>query len=302
MFFIFGSPRSGTTLLAQCLNNHPDIAIPHETDFIIPLAFVCDRIADPATGKAILTQLVTRSTAFRASIGEYLSEARVAEVIAASPYQAAHMIEALYSDIAAAAKAGLAGDKSPNDLLFLRMLIKVGGIAPDTKIVHLVRDVRDVMVSLRQTGWLADVDVYFARFWSNSNLYLHSLYRDQSERYALVRYEDMVREPQAWLRQICVFLGVAYRPEMLDSSRFHSRYRTLPHQAKLYAPISTENVGVFRGLDPSTILLYETQAREALEVFGYPLSEPERGLVGFARRWWPPGALAHGRWRRGPDP
>ncbi len=34
MFFVFGSPRSGTTLMAQCLSSHTDIIIPHETDFI----------------------------------------------------------------------------------------------------------------------------------------------------------------------------------------------------------------------------------------------------------------------------
>ena len=30
MFFIFGSPRSGTTLLAQCLSAHSEIIVPGE--------------------------------------------------------------------------------------------------------------------------------------------------------------------------------------------------------------------------------------------------------------------------------
>jgi hypothetical protein len=46
MLFVFGSPRSGTTLLAQILNSHPEIVVPHETDFIIPFVFVFDRIPD----------------------------------------------------------------------------------------------------------------------------------------------------------------------------------------------------------------------------------------------------------------
>ncbi len=30
MFFIFGMPRSGTTLIAQCLSAHTEIVVPYE--------------------------------------------------------------------------------------------------------------------------------------------------------------------------------------------------------------------------------------------------------------------------------
>ena len=35
--FIGGCPRSGTTLLRTLLDNHPALAMPHETDFLRPL-------------------------------------------------------------------------------------------------------------------------------------------------------------------------------------------------------------------------------------------------------------------------
>ncbi|QHW31542.1 sulfotransferase [Paenibacillus rhizovicinus] len=35
MFIIFGSPRSGTTLLSSVLDAHDDIVVPDETDFIV---------------------------------------------------------------------------------------------------------------------------------------------------------------------------------------------------------------------------------------------------------------------------
>jgi len=34
MSFLFGTPRSGTILLAQCLSAHTKIIVPSETDFI----------------------------------------------------------------------------------------------------------------------------------------------------------------------------------------------------------------------------------------------------------------------------
>ena len=35
--FIGACPRSGTTLLRSLLNNHPDLAVPAETDFVLPV-------------------------------------------------------------------------------------------------------------------------------------------------------------------------------------------------------------------------------------------------------------------------
>lgn len=270
MFFIFGSPRSGTTLLAQCLDSHPDIVVPHETDFIIPLAFIFDRIRDPDVGREMICNLVTRSAATVSSLGEYLSEQTLREVICASPYEPAAILRAIYDELARRSGAKLAGDKSPNDLLFLRILVKVNGIGPDTKIVHLVRDVRDVMVSVNEQKWAVDADLYLPRFWASSNLYLHMLFREDRGRYFFVRYEDMVRNPEAVCQDLCRFLGVEFDPDMLECGNRHRRYREMPQHRRLFQPITTSRIGLYRSeVHREMRQLYERQAREALEAFGY---------------------------------
>jgi hypothetical protein len=51
------------------------------------------------------------------------------------------------------------GDKSPNDLQFIRMIIMTGMLDPEhVRIVHIIRDVRDVILSLKNTSW-ADANV-----------------------------------------------------------------------------------------------------------------------------------------------
>lgn len=40
--FVLAPYRSGTTLLRYCLDSHPDVAVPPETDFLIPLSSVLD--------------------------------------------------------------------------------------------------------------------------------------------------------------------------------------------------------------------------------------------------------------------
>lgn len=273
MFFVFGSPRSGTTLLAQCLNNHSDIVVPHETSFIIPMAFVFTSIRDPDLGKEMIIKLITRSYDFQTSIGEYLSEERISKIVNECDYHPAHVLKVLYAELALAADKKIAGDKSPNDLLNLNALVSQGGLDDaGIKIIHIVRDIRDVMVSLEKLKWLKDMKSSFPRFWSNSNLYLHSLYPGQKSKYLLIRYEDMVCEPKPVFRHICDFLEVDFQPGMFDFQQFNPRYKGFPAHSKLYASISTNNIGVYKKeLSKPLLIACEKQAQEALDVFGYSL-------------------------------
>ncbi len=271
MFFILGSPRSGTTLLSQCLNNHPDIFIPDETDFIIPLSFVFDRISNPDLGKEILFKIITNSNRYKFSIGEYLNQKAIFNIINDCNYHPAVILKALYLELAKISGKKIAGDKSPNDLSFLRILVKVGGIDdPTIKILHIVRDIRDVMVSLNRVKWVENIDLYFPRFWTNSNLYLYSLYKEEQTKYFLIRYEDMVRSSESVFSSICKFLGVDFKDSMLDYRNFNSRYKGMPAHENLYSSISSKKIGIYKKkLSKKMLCFYERQAREGLEEFGY---------------------------------
>jgi hypothetical protein len=272
-FFIFGSPRSGTTLLAECLNAHTEVVVPFETDFIVPLAFVYDRIRDPKIGRDIIEKLITHSERFGQSLGEYLDTIDVHDVVYSCDYHPGAILNTLYKRLATKANKKLAGDKSPNDLLRLRILIKTGAITPSMRVLHIVRDIRDVMVSLNQIKWVGDLDLYFPRSWSNSNLYLHTLFRGKNAQYLLIRYEDMVREPEKRLAEICSFLGVEFQDSMLSPSNRNPRYREMGHHSNLFRPISPDKIGVYRKmLDRQTQRSYEVQAHEALKTFGYTTS------------------------------
>lgn len=271
MFFIFGAPRSGTTLLARMLAAHPQLAIPHETDCLVPMAFLCDRIRDPALGRRMVADLVLDSSGFAASLGEVLSRADVEDAIASAPYEPARMADAIYARFARHAGAEQAGDKSPNDLNFIRILDKTGFLAAPNKVVHLVRDVRDVMASLLRTGWGGDIDRYFPRQWCHVNLYLQAAMAGQDDRYLLIRYEDLVNDPASELGRACRLLGVPFSPALLEpSARDHARYRGQEVHRNLAQPISTDGIGRFRDtLDAARIAAYERQAGEALGAFGY---------------------------------
>jgi hypothetical protein len=269
MFFVFGSPRSGTTLLAQCLSAHPDVIVPDETDIIIPTAFMFDRLADPLIRRDVLKKFIVNTSRFPTSIGEFLSPAQVADIVDSHSERPDEFFEALYAAIADRAGARIAGDKSPNDLLFLRMLFKVGAISPKAKIIHIVRDVRDVVSSIGISKMTDAPERWFPRFWGTSNLYLWDLYH-QSEQYRLVRYEEFVRAPDQTLQGLCAHLGLEYQRQMLNPDLRHSRYRTMVQHGKLFESISDKYVGAYRSVLPAPIIVVcETHAAEAIRTFGY---------------------------------
>lgn len=160
MFFVFGSPRSGTTLLAASLDLHDSIVIPDETDFIIPVAFIMDRVHDELTGKALIKRLITSTARFKLSLGRFLTEEEVAKAVDASSYSCAAVLRNLYARVAEKAGKSVAGDKSPNDLGYFGMLIQTQVLAADIKVIHIVRDVRDQLVSLIRTGWTSEPETF----------------------------------------------------------------------------------------------------------------------------------------------
>lgn len=270
MFIIFGTPRSGTTLLARILNSHKDVIIPNETDFIVPLAFVFSRNLSPEIGKTIISEFTTKSPNFDQSIGKYISKAEVDEIIFSGEYHSARILSAIYRQIAANAGVKISGDKSPNDIDFAKVLCETGTLE-SIKIVHIIRDVRDVMVSLMKTGWLDDSNPYFPRFWNNSNLYLPMKYKSQPNLYLQVRYEDLVRNPVTNVTRICNFLEIEFQANMLGVNILDDQYLGgIYHENLLEKPITAERIGVYkRELSQDLEILYIQQAKEAMIAFGY---------------------------------
>ena len=273
MFIIFGSPRSGTTLLASALDQNDRIAVPDETDFIIPMAFIIDRVRDPVRGRALITEMIVGTQRFGHSLGYYVSPGDVAAAVAKAAYTVPSMLEAIYAKVAHAAEAKIAGDKSPNDIAFSRVLLKNGLAKSRIKVIHIVRDLRDVLLSLRDSqpsAW-PDISAYFPRMWSQSNLMLRDSYSKTTGHYTLVRYEAFVADPSRTLRRLSKFLGVPFQDKMLDPSARAVRYKGQAHHRNLALDIRQRR-GNWREALPKPIRTRcAVQAREALEVFGYPL-------------------------------
>ena len=270
-FIILGSMRSGTTLLAQCLNAHPQLVVPDETDFIIPTAFLVDRIPDPVLGRRLVSELICGSARYAESIGAFIPPARVWEVVHAASYDVPSIIVSLYNEVARVAGVAVAGDKSPNDLQFMRILLDQR-LFRFVKVIHIVRDVRDVMVSMHKLGWIPRLRYGYPRFWSSDNIFANNRLQGSEERYHLLRYEDLVRDPETELATCCAHLGVEYDPAMVDVERRKaaSNHPDLPHHARTFGTIDQAGIGAYKvAFDDEELAHAERLGAEGLHRFGY---------------------------------
>jgi len=237
------------------------------------MVFIFTRILDERIGREMITRLIINSRAYKDSIGEYIHPGKLQDLVERSHYHPSSILGSIYNQIAAHTNARIAGDKSPNDLDYIKILVESESIS-GIKVLHLVRDVRDLMVSLNRTGWLQDADDYFPRLWSNNNLYLYYKYRHKSEEYFLVRYEDMVKKPKTTFADICKFLEVDFTADILSPEMRPPRFQD---RTNLIKPIYTDRVGVYKSsLPASTLINYEQQAGEAMRVFGYTLETTDQ--------------------------
>jgi len=259
--------------VASTLNQHSRIVVPDETDFIVPLAFLCDRIPEPAAGRDMIVRLLQGASQTRAALQPFLSPREMRRAVYGCAYEPFAILESLYAAVARAAGKPIAGDKSPNDLNFIRILFKKGLERASQPVVHIVRDLRDVMVSLRRVEWDAhDVIDWFPELWSHSNLYLHRRMSLSPQRYLLLRYEDLVCAPEQHFSRLCQFLGVPFEETMLDPVARGQRYAGQPHHQHLSESVTAAHVGRWRQELPAEIAARcETAAGEALRQFGYLL-------------------------------
>jgi len=216
--------------------------------------------------------VIAQTQRFPDTLGRFLQQTEIAGILAEVEYTLSAMLQALYERVAFKAGKHSAEDKPPNDIGFARMLIKNGLVHSPIKVVHIVRDVHDVLMSLAevQPHDLPELAI-FSRWWAQSNLLLQDMYSANPDRYLFIQYEDLVLNPIVEFRRVTNFLGVSFQEAMLDGAARSSRHQGNPRHRNLGLPICQRR-GNWRDTMPVELQARcLVQAREALERFGYPL-------------------------------
>jgi Sulfotransferase family len=224
--FVVGMNRSGTTLVRMMLDAHPQLTVPPETHFV-PDLIKLDR-EGAATPEAILKVIVSQR-----EWGDFgLTEEDLLERFRAQrPLHAADAIRAFFEAYAERVGKPRWGDKTPRYVIRMRL---IEDALPEARFVHVIRDGRDVALSVRDRTVKDFTIERVAQRWKDK---VSKARRDAPllRHYMEIRYEDLIRDPEAALRAICEFVDLEYDAAMLDyheraSDRLREMARELPEQ------------------------------------------------------------------------
>jgi hypothetical protein len=281
--FVIGSPRSGTTVLATSLAKHSELWASDESDvlfFLFANGFV-ERSFDRAMAipgrRWLRREHVSRE--------EFL----------------AHLGLGINALITNRSRGQRWIDHTPRYALIVETLAEV---FPGASFIHILRDGREVVQSMlhfadaapnpvvgrflrRDVQWATDMRGACEE-WSDHVETAMAFCDEQTDRVMVVRYEDLVAEPQEAFRKIHRFLGIADEEapaRFLASRRINSSFddRPRPSADELWETWDEERRTVFAEVAGPTMLKC-----------GYSTADELGGTAGSGRS---PRAFHRGRMR-----
>ncbi len=204
LIFIVGCQRSGTTWLQKLIACHPRIKTGAESNvfssFIGPeLRMWNEQLQRIREGKA------------RTGLPSYFSEEEFMPIISE------HMMKLLSPMLSQLKEDQIFLEKSPDHAFFLP---EIAQMLPESKIIHILRDGRDVVASLLNASqswaqhWAPSDSRKAARMWVKHVKAVRDGSRKLTkDQFLEVRYEDLLMSTPQVLRRTTGFLNLAWSDE-----------------------------------------------------------------------------------------
>jgi hypothetical protein len=235
--FLVGCERSGTTMLRLMLNNHPSIAFHHEFEFVVSHLRE-DGFPEAETFRRLLLQ------------DRIFVDSRF-EVDTSLDYR--NLVTSFLHQVKLRANKPLVG------ATIHHAFDRIPDIWPDCRVIHIVRDPRDVARSIVQMGWEGNVWTA-ARWWRETEEAWERLRgRLPNDRVIEVAFCEIVADPSRSLERICRFIGVAYSEKMLHY-----------HESSTYDPPNPSMAQRWKkDMPKEDVALVEAEVGLLLESHGY---------------------------------
>jgi len=276
-FFIVSSPRSGSTLLRLLLTAHPALCIPPESKFLVRLheRFGAKASLDPAALAEFVTHLYRDKKFSEWGIPEDLLREKLFSAAPLGFPAAVTMVYRTYME-KTWTEARIWGDKNPG---YRRHIPTILSVYPEAKIIHLLRDVRAVYLSMKNVALKNGKRPLgkIARATQKWQMAIHEIRRhERPAQFLTIRYEDLVTETEATLTRACEFLGVNFDARMLEfyadnAARGLVPQNRLAKHANTLKPVTTQRMNAWQSeLDRIEIEAIEYRNRALMDELGYP--------------------------------
>jgi len=265
--FIGGHPRSGTTLLGDLIGSHSDCICTPESQFKTSVYRRLNLHGNESPDLRKAMDMIRRHWRFR------IWALDVSEV----PYSEIHSYGELilwlaksYSLKYSRHDAKMWIDHTPANIQFADLLTE---LLPEARFINIVRDGRAVAASIMPLDWGANTIDRAAHSWvKDISCGIAAEYAMGKDRVLRIRYEELIRETEETLREICLFLNMEYQPQMIQGGGFKvPGYTTRQHSLLGKKPDAKRVNAWERRLKPRQIEIFESIAGWLLLSLGYDL-------------------------------
>jgi len=289
---IAGCPRSGTYLLASLLTKHFNIVFPLETHIFYLLRNRIHLWGDLKfyeNRKHLLTDIYSFLEVWlykgmkldkKALPYSLLSTKKKSENILRNSTNFESLIHNLYSEYAKNHLAEYYGDKS---VPFWHIpLEEIQRLIPNLKVIHLIRDGRDVHLSWQKT-WFGSSCLYeSARVWAEHLNLKRNWGEKNPEKYLELKYEDLLSHTDVEIEKISKFLKLNKTTTALTPhfSGIANLYAGKGHHDLLSGDVVKNNFKKWKkSMDPKDRMFFEYIAGDILNKFKYEVDNKKVSLA-----------------------
>jgi hypothetical protein len=280
IFFILGQPRSGTTLLRNLFDAHPNVSIPGEFPFI-PYTFRKYQ-RKRKWSNAIIHNFVIDISYIKKFQNLHISKHDIEKIIQIErdkksdfTFSDAFKVIALnYPSAFKKSNLFIIGDKNPEYSYRPKML---SSLFPNAKYVIITRDYRDVVASIKKIDFALPFTSLICYHWKISQKRISRAIRKNPQLFLTMRYEEFVASPEENLNMICSFLGIEFDRNVFNTfnqadalaKEFDNRFLSVHHKSVM-EPVSNKHVEKWRlQLSPLAIKIADITVGKWAEKSGY---------------------------------
>ena len=218
--FIVGTGRCGTTILSQALNSHSKICVPHELQIMVSINNG-DRLYDKYINGEFdyykakhFIRLIEKCCPYR--FEEYFNYKKHFYNLDYPQSDLRTILTELFDHMCYEFNKDVFIEQTPWNGQRLDILQQ---LFPEMKVIHIVRDGRDVALSYARTPWWStDLTENISR-WAKEVDRIQQFGKNFPNNFIELRYEDLVTNPLDGLEAILKIFELNLEPEMLDPER-----------------------------------------------------------------------------------
>jgi Sulfotransferase family len=274
--FIVGCPRSGTSFLYHLLLSAGGFARFHtQMNVFDVLEPIFGDLNSEATKKKMMQEWL-RSKAFAVS---GLEAGALEAQVMANCHNGSDFMRIVMDGVARQQNVDRWIDSTPTNVPHM---LRISRDFPDAQFVHIIRDARDVALSLDKRHWSRPLPWDKKRSLLAAGLYWEWIVRKGRKngsqlgaRYIEVRYEDLVERPEPALRQIGTFLQHDLDYARIQQTSVGSVKKPLTSFKEDLSEGHFTPVGRWKDKFPADQLAeFEQLIGRYLQEMGYALSDP----------------------------